>query len=733
MTRTVVDRYEQVYAERLWSLIPAIYRDEDGRAGGPGPLRGLVDAVAAELAVSRRSVDRLGEDPFVELADSWAMPYLADLVATRLVSALNPRGRRVDVAKTIYYRRRKGTPRVLEELIADVTGWDGVLTEEFRRVARARHGLDPLPGGLAGRVTHTLPGGWADLHSTRGAELVDGPFDEYHHTPDVRRGRGLQGRHGVPKLGLHVYRLPAWPLTGVTPGPGPDANARTFDPSGRDAALFMVRDRPADYELWRAAREWEVAGRMRCRVLGDADYLIDERVISGLQSTVALPPAAAADLRRFSGVRFDGEAALRRAVESLPAASATAILGAATWNALRADALAADCGKAALIPAAVGIEPVAGTPVPRARIAAGSLESWSTAATGVRVVVDPERGRMRFIGVAPAAGLTVSLHCGFPGPVGAGPWDRSAALQPPDATIAGGGAIAAGAIAVEGVTQVADSLSYTGIPDAAAVKRLILQAADRARPYVRLGADWVLDTGPQTESVAVLDGLWLGSDATPRAVVLRGDFERVTLRTSTLDAGGTDASGGVLAPVAVVVEGHVETLELDHAICGPIRVAAGGVLSHVVARDSIVDARGAQAIDAPRAQLDAARTTVIGRVDVERLLATELLVAGLVDVTNTQDGCFRFSAAATGSRLPRPYESHVLGSLSGVFTSLRFGDPGYTQLAGDVWGPLVRAAQDGSEIGVWCSLRNPIRFDGLRAKLEEYAPFGLVPYFAFET
>ncbi len=59
--------------------------------------------------MAKRSQDRLWDDMYVELADDWAVPYIAELVATRLVSALNTRARRADVAKTIYYRRRKGS------------------------------------------------------------------------------------------------------------------------------------------------------------------------------------------------------------------------------------------------------------------------------------------------------------------------------------------------------------------------------------------------------------------------------------------------------------------------------------------------------------------------------------------------------------------------------------------------------------------------------------------------
>src|SRR4051812_9042862 len=161
------DQFERYYTEKLWEMIPAIYRHEDGMAEEPGVLRALVQVLAREAAILRRSQDRLWDDQFIELCNEWAVPYIGDLVATRLLSALNKRGRRIDVAKTIYYRRRKGTPRSLGELIADIAGWGGKVVEEFRRLGRIGPGLDPTPGPLAGRFTHTAPAGWAALPLTR--------------------------------------------------------------------------------------------------------------------------------------------------------------------------------------------------------------------------------------------------------------------------------------------------------------------------------------------------------------------------------------------------------------------------------------------------------------------------------------------------------------------------------------------------------------------------------------
>src|SRR5678816_2573795 len=95
--------YARYYAEKLWELLPAVYRDEDGRASPPGRLRGLVEVVADRIADLRIDQDRTWDDQAIDLADDWVIPYIGELLATRLLSARNARGRRIDVAKTIYY------------------------------------------------------------------------------------------------------------------------------------------------------------------------------------------------------------------------------------------------------------------------------------------------------------------------------------------------------------------------------------------------------------------------------------------------------------------------------------------------------------------------------------------------------------------------------------------------------------------------------------------------------
>src|SRR5213592_1125137 len=114
------DNYENYYIEKLWQLLPSIYRTEDtDELDRHGPLRELVERIGAQAAIVRRSLDRMWEDQSIETCDDWVISYIADLLATNLVASLDARGQRLDVAKTIYYRRRKGTVAILEEIAAD--------------------------------------------------------------------------------------------------------------------------------------------------------------------------------------------------------------------------------------------------------------------------------------------------------------------------------------------------------------------------------------------------------------------------------------------------------------------------------------------------------------------------------------------------------------------------------------------------------------------------------------
>lgn len=736
-SQTPNDGFERYFTEKIWSMIPTVYRQEDGAAERPGVLRALVGIMARQAAVLRRSQDRLWEDSFIELCDDWAVPYLGDLLGTRMVSSLDARARRVDVAKTIYFRRRKGTIRVLEELVGDTTGWEGKVVEGFRGLARARHGLDPAGGSQTERFTATPPGGWADLRGARATRLAVGPFQEHAHMPDLRRARGQSGLWNLPKVLFYLYRQKAFAVSGVMPLVRPDGVTLTFDPSGRDVPLFMPRLVREDWDAWSSARPWELPAPMTCSLLGHAEYQIAEALIQALQGS-GLSKSSAAELRRLRGIRFPDEHAL---LERLSQIDHTGELATASIrDAILRGALVDACGKAALQPAAVRVEPVPGEPIAPLATAACNLQDFARTVPDKLLLIDPERGRAKLqTAVPPAGSLRVAYHYGACGEIGAGTYERRSSTQPAvDITVPraspGSAKLEAAQLSQNGVTEIVDSATYGPIEDVFGVRSLVLQARSPQRPYLRLATDWTITSAVGGEATLLLEGLWFGASG-DFAIVLRGDFRQVTIRHSTLDPGGVDGDGNRLAPVRLLIEGQIDELIIDSSICGPIAVAELGQVDVLIVCDSIVQALDPKvpALRSELGELRLERVTILGDLQVERLLASDSLITGVVDVADTQHGCFRFSAALAGSALPRPFQAHTLSAVEGLFDSQRFGDPAYAQLRESAPPELLRGAESGSELGAWSRLNNPIKLESLLSKVEEFLPFGLIPCFIRQT
>ena len=740
------DRFKEYFTEKIWEMIPAFYRHEDGLAENSGVLRALVEVMAEQASRVRRSHDRLWEDQFIELCNDWAVPYIGDLVGTRLVSALNTRARRMDVAKTIYYRRRKGTLAVLEELISDITAWEGNVVEGFRRLARSRHGLDPLPVNYTGRFTGTPPGGLADLRAVHAAEMSHSAFDEFFHTPDLRKPRGKDGLYGIQRLLFYIYRLRAFEVTGVSSREmeGSGGLGFTFDPSGRDIPLYMPRNRPhnpqsstdTDWGKWRRSFEWELPAPMRCRLLGHAEFLVEDSDIIELVEDGVLSESLANELRQLSDIHYKTVQRLQHAINQLP--SGAVLLDDTHYPAILAATIIKQCGKNALYPNALIIYEDS-TAISKEQIVAGDLSDMQTASIDKLLQVDPERGRLMFIGDAPDE-VTVFYHYGFPAEIGAGSYDRSSVGQySGDKYHSGGGEITAVNLLNDGVTQIDDSASYGPVGSKASLKNLVFIAANQHRPYVRLNGNWVLDTGLNEDSELVLDGLWIGADAAA-AVYLRGNYEQVTLRHMTLDPGGEktrDEGSDVLPAISLIIEGYVDQLLIESSIIGPVQIDNDGYIEKAVIKDTIVQNRDntIPALDLPDCELHLQRVTVIGDVQAQCLWATDSLIVGHGIIENTQCGCFRFSAAKDedGGRLPRPYRPAWIDKPNILFTTTRFGDPAYMQLGENAPQTIVRGAENDAEIGAYNALINSIKLDSLQTKVEEYMPFGLLPVYIFET
>ena len=123
---------------------------------------------------------------------------------------------------------------------------------------------------------------------------------------------------------------------------------------------------------------------------------------------------------------------------------------------------------------------------------------------------------------------------------------------------------------------------------------------------------------------------------------------------------------------------------------------------------------------------------MIGELDAQQLDASELLCTGTIMVENLQAGCVRFSAfrgQSGAARLP-------LGRSARPAVAVRLIAVRRPRLrAAQQHAPaaIARGGEDGTEIGAFHSLLTPVKLDSLRAKVNEFLPFGLIPIFITET
>ena len=87
--------------ERLYELLPAVYRIRDAEQGGP--LEQYLSVLAEQLAVLEEDVEQLYDDLFIETCSEWVVPYIGDLVGNRTLHGVVPKtlSRRAEVANTI--------------------------------------------------------------------------------------------------------------------------------------------------------------------------------------------------------------------------------------------------------------------------------------------------------------------------------------------------------------------------------------------------------------------------------------------------------------------------------------------------------------------------------------------------------------------------------------------------------------------------------------------------------
>lgn len=229
----------------LYDLLPEVHRMED--AGRGRVLAALLDAVAAQMTEVHDDIEGLWDDFFVETCADWVVPYLGDLVGNAALHEVGQRAR-ADVFKTIRYRRRKGTVPTLEEMARDVTRWGAAVVPFFEslewtqnvnhlrvRPSPATRPLDLAPWNNPAVVERN---GTANLRDADRLGLVDGAFDVTSRSVDVRTIGDENGWHNIGNVGVFVWRLRDYSVTGAHPRAAGSAGCFHVSPLGNPMPLF---------------------------------------------------------------------------------------------------------------------------------------------------------------------------------------------------------------------------------------------------------------------------------------------------------------------------------------------------------------------------------------------------------------------------------------------------------------------------------------------------------------
>lgn len=231
----------------LFRLLPEVHRMEDARRGDV--LAALLDAVSERMDEVYHDIEDLWDDFFVETCADWVVPYLGDLVANRALHEVGQRGR-ADVFKTIRYRRRKGTVANLEEVARDVTRWGVAVVPFFESLEWSQHTnhlrMRPASKGPVSDLArwNNPPvlerTGTANIRDADRASLVGGAFDVMSHSADVRAIGQRTGWHNIGNVGVFVWRLREFAVTGARPRAAIEAGPGCFhiSPLGNPLLLF---------------------------------------------------------------------------------------------------------------------------------------------------------------------------------------------------------------------------------------------------------------------------------------------------------------------------------------------------------------------------------------------------------------------------------------------------------------------------------------------------------------
>jgi hypothetical protein len=703
--------------DRLYELLPVVYRQRDEEAGHP--LRDLLRVIAEQVQLVEDDITQLYDDWFIETCQEWVVPYLADLLGYRPSTTMpDPGGmsesallrRRVlaprrEVATLVAAHRRRGTLPLLELLAADAAGLPARAIELYPQLLRTQ-AIDHL---------YTDRGRTADLRNGDALDRLGGAFDEGSRFADVRgiNSAVARGLYNIPNAATYVWRLRSHSVTNAPAYFLQKAGAGylryTFSLLGNDAPLFTNARRVDDASA--IATEADVPAPIRRRALD-------------LQHDAFYPAS-------FAIWKDDRTRPI--AAESIISTDLTG------WTYRPPKGKVAVDPKLGRFVFPIGEGPKEGVWVSyhygfSGDIGGGEYPRRLSQHRDAIVYRVGENEQFKTINAA--------VH----------QWRADARRS--------------------AVIEIADSGMYIEevAVDLGPKQYLQIRAAAHCRPLLNLYdakaslGEWFRVT-MGTGARLTLDGLTV-SGRPLRVETAQGQPSeaRITIRHCTFVPGWTlDEHCQAESPTEASIETYDVrgTLRIEHSIAGSIMIAnktLDGEPLQVSISDSIVDAtgHGLPAIsgpdqDAAWATLTIARCTVIGALRAHAIeLAENSIFTAAVRVVRRHPGCMRFCyVPREESRTPRRYlcepdrarevarreaaqgeDPDKLANAAEArvvphFNSLRYGTPDYCQLALDCAEEIARGADDGSEMGAFHDLYLPLRAANLRVRLDEHTPAGM--------
>ena len=659
-------------SERLYALLPAIYRQRDAAQGEP--LRAFLALIEEEVQALEADIAGLYDNWFVETCDEWVLPYLGDLLGmpgqgsaiSQVVS------QRPQVANALRYRRRKGVPGVLERVIRNATGWYVRVVESFPLLGLTQHLHNVRPG----------QGATVDLRQPQALAALDTPFATVAVRPDVRRPTPQARGHNLVNLRLYLWRLSSLPMRHtLVPSAGAPAGCYTFHPLGLDMPLF---NRPQPQTTFGTPT--------------DAQHL----PVPLSRAACATP----ADRQRYYGPERSLCVYLG---DQVVAAEDIVSQDLSTWQRPAPGKVAIDVelGRLAFAP---GAEPGAGVTLQyhygsAADIGGGAYDRRATLADPAQATWQITVGQDGHdVDTIQEALDRWQEHC------------RD--ITRPH----------------YGIIRIMDNEVYAlpAILAAAVGSVLHLEAADGARPVLRAAAAEISAAAASrstdyTVATVMLNGLLLDV----RGELRCGGPLHLTLRHCTLRGLLRSADAGYDTQVQID-QSLLGPLRLAPDLASlTIRdsVIDGGDAEALHATDDASEVYGPSTVLERVTVLGAVSVR-------ELRAASEVIFTAPVQVQRRQTGLVRFSYVPRGSQTPRQYRcvsDADPGEARPQFTSRRYGDPSYAQLSTLCPPAISTGAEAGLEMGAFQHLLQPLRTANLQAMLDEYMPVGLEPGLVYMT